>query len=728
MSKSLALTVICKNEEKHIERFLRSFLPVVDHVYLTDTGSTDKTVEIAQKIAGDKITVKHFKWIQDFSAARNFCAEGVKEDYILWADLDDELSDAAAFMAWRQNLMGSADMWLATYNYALNQEGKPVISFARERVYKNEPRFAWKYFLHEGVNCAQSFNAQFASTWAINHLRTPEDLEKDKGRNLQVFEHHLAESSEIDARMQYYYGKELFEAGKQDEALKSLLKANSNPALEIHDRTLAIQYACFILLNKKEYIQCINLAMSGLLIAPQRAEFFVCIGDCYLQMGQMREAHPWFEAAKKCVASPDKGFTGFIYQNKEAYGVYPMNQIARIYAHLGEFDLAIKEALDAFEKFKSPESEIIAIECEKAKVMSRGYKVAPACDDIVFTCPGGLYEWDERIYREKGIGGSETAAVEMAANLKKLTNRRVIVFNERAKEFVAESGVIYKPVSEVAEYFYKNKPALHIASRHNFKFTNAKTLAWSHDIIIPGAETNPENYDHFLALSNYHAGFVTNVVGVPKDKVVVTRNGIDPSKFEPMLKKLKKNPLKIIYVSSPDRGLERAIGVCEVVRTHYPVELHVFYGLENLKKLGKHQDVARYEAIMNQPWIHYHGNVKQADLSKHYEDAAIWLYPTNFTETFCISALETVLCGVYPVVRNYGALPDTLSGIPSTIVDRDCEKLEDYIYWGERVCETIKLELWNTIDVDTRRALLKERSWESLAKDWAKQFLGLGGI
>lgn len=719
--KSLALIAICKNEEKHIERWLNTFLPVVDHVYLTDTGSTDQTVAIARVVGKNKITIKHFKWIEDFAAARNFSQEGVKEDFILWADLDDSLKNPEAFLEWRKNIH-LVDMWLANYNYALLPDGKSACTFVRERVYRNDPKFSWRGFVHEGLDSAvMPITTQFAHGWAIDHLRTPEDLAADKGRNVGIFDRKKAAGVEFDSRMLYYYGKELFEANRPDEGLKQLLAANSKTDLQPHDRTLCIQYATYILLQKGEYIQAANLALSGVLLQPQRAEFYVLIGDCYIKLNRLKDALPFYEAAKACEALPEQGFGGFIFQNRTAYTDYPRNQIARIYAQLGMFERGAKEAKEAYELFKNPESEAVFKACEEAANNAIKYKKARPCDDIVFTCPGGLYEWDSKVYKERGIGGSETACVEMATWLKKLTKRQVLVFNERKEVFEDENGVIYTPLEQMHSYFSAKKPALHVAWRHNFKMTDAKTIVWSHDLLVPGGEKS-QDFDKYLALSKFHAGFVKAMINVPDEKLCVTRNGIDPLKFK--WENPTKNPNKVIYVSSPDRGLDRAIEVCEIARASLPdLELHVFYGLDNLVKMGKAAEVEHFKQLMDKPWIHAHGNLPQAELMKHYQDAAIWLYPANFLETFCISALETVLCGVYPIVRNYGALPNTLEGIPSTIVDRDCVTFEDKIYWAKILTHSIEQKLWQNIDKQTHSKILGLNGWEQVSREWIGEFL-----
>ena len=66
---TISLCMIVKNEEKKLERCLSSYAPLMDEIIVVDTGSTDKTKEIASRFT-DKIY--DFEWINDFSAARNF--------------------------------------------------------------------------------------------------------------------------------------------------------------------------------------------------------------------------------------------------------------------------------------------------------------------------------------------------------------------------------------------------------------------------------------------------------------------------------------------------------------------------------------------------------------------------------------------------------------------------------------------------------------------------------
>jgi tetratricopeptide (TPR) repeat protein len=81
--------LIVKDEEKNLARCLKSLKGVVDEIVVVDTGSTDKTVEIAESFGAK---VGHFPWNQDFAAARNHSLELATGDWALWIDADEELT------------------------------------------------------------------------------------------------------------------------------------------------------------------------------------------------------------------------------------------------------------------------------------------------------------------------------------------------------------------------------------------------------------------------------------------------------------------------------------------------------------------------------------------------------------------------------------------------------------------------------------------------------------
>jgi glycosyltransferase involved in cell wall biosynthesis len=81
----LTLHIFARNEESILEKSLRSIADCVDEIVFVDTGSSDKTIEIAREFTSN---IYHFDWCDDFSKARNYTDSLIKEGYILHWDAD----------------------------------------------------------------------------------------------------------------------------------------------------------------------------------------------------------------------------------------------------------------------------------------------------------------------------------------------------------------------------------------------------------------------------------------------------------------------------------------------------------------------------------------------------------------------------------------------------------------------------------------------------------------
>lgn len=712
---SIALACIMKNEEENLPILFESIKDCFDEVHITDTGSTDNSVSVAENLGAK---VKRFEWVHDFAAARNFSFANINTDYTMWLDLDDSLNDAKSFIDFRDNLLSVSDFWLATYNYAFNADKIPVCQFSRERIIRNGRGFHWKYFLHEGLLHDGSIpvSVQFTRSFSVDHRRTEKDLSKDKGRNLLIFEKNLGQ---IDARMRYYYGKELFEAARVKESLTHLGEALKSPDLEPHDRIVCAQYACYALMQLDKYDEALSMALTNLQLAPNRAEYLALIGDCYIKKGNPVAAIPYFEAAKSCPTTDyGKSFSP-VFQTADAYTVYPGNQISRIRFHTGDVEGAKKEAKECFDRYKNPETKLLLDEFDRFDSIVTSVKAAKACEDIVFTCPMSPYEWNPEIYKKKSMGGSETACIEMAKWIAHISGRPVKVFNSVTKRETF-NGVEYIPFTEKDAYFTENKPYIHIAWRHNLRLTEAPTFLWCHDLFTQGAEAH-QNYIKHICLTPFHKKYAISNQGIPEGKIYLSRNGIVPERFEggPW----EKDPFRFVFGSSPDRGLERTIRVLRKVRETYPeVNLHVFYGVEHLGNYGHSELRDRLLRTFeeNKEWLTYHGATEQQELMKWYKSAAYNIQPSDWVETSCISALELVGCGVYPIFRHVGGVADTLQPFASrglaSLVPSNCVTESEHQVYVDEVLRCLGEKRHERLSL----VKMEGYSWESVAREWMR--------
>lgn len=708
---TIALAIICKNERNNLPRLLESVSGCFDEIHVTDTGSTDGTVEWIQ--SQPNLVLHHFDWVDDFAAARNFAFSHPKTDYIMWLDCDDVLQGKEEFKKWVNEVMVSANYWLATYHYGLDDQGNPNCSFMRERVIKNGVGFRWEHFVHEGIaprNDVEPVKLAYATSWNVKHLRSAEDMKADKNRNLLIFEKN---KHKMNDRLEYYFGKELFEAGKFLEAYIQLDKARKNN-LEHHDKILCIQYCALAAEQLNQHDKVIDLALEGVRLMPHRAEFWLLVGNAYLRQNQMDNAIPAYAAASRCInmAPNNATFQTPLFTQASAYEHYPRNQLARVYFHKGmlaESKLMLEEAMRLGPNIETAQLYAEIQNLEKLANPPQTHELI-GVNEYVISCPQvSMYQWDEEVAKTRGIGGSEIAAVRMARLLHKKTGHLVRVFMERPAVLDC-GGVIYEPLTNIRDYFSKKAPLAHIAWRHNTKLTNAPTYLWCHDLAVPAVDAH-QNYDKVLALSEFHKGYLRHIFNIPEDKILVTRNGIDLNRFEGV-DFSHKDPDKIVFSSSPDRGIERAVRVVEACRakTGRDLKLHTFYGFENMIKLGLTKQVEDLKKLIDKPWVIQHGNVQQDELVKHLKDAKVWLYPTDFLETFCITALEMLACRVRPLVRKHGALQHTLANQPADIIDLDCQTYEQVQQWAQH--------LESALNTEQPSVDMTKFSWDSVADEW----------
>lgn len=107
----ISVCIIAKNEEKNIERCLQSLVPYEFEIILVDTGSTDRTKELAAKYTN---RIYDYTWTDDFSAARNFSLQQASNDWIFMIDCDEtiqsiDLEELDYFRKHLSNAVGSVN-------------------------------------------------------------------------------------------------------------------------------------------------------------------------------------------------------------------------------------------------------------------------------------------------------------------------------------------------------------------------------------------------------------------------------------------------------------------------------------------------------------------------------------------------------------------------------------------------------------------------------------------
>lgn len=145
-SPSISLVLIVKNEEANLARCLASFQDIVQEIIVVDTGSTDRTVEIAQSF---QARVEYFPWTGDFAAARNASLRYATCDWILRTDADEYIEDSEKPRLLQAVNSGDAEIYLGLTESTM-PDGRT--SYANNvRLIKNHLGVVYEYPIHETI-------------------------------------------------------------------------------------------------------------------------------------------------------------------------------------------------------------------------------------------------------------------------------------------------------------------------------------------------------------------------------------------------------------------------------------------------------------------------------------------------------------------------------------------------------------------------------------------------
>lgn len=356
----------------------------------------------------------------------------------------------------------------------------------------------------------------------------------------------------------------------------------------------------------------------------------------------------------------------------------------------------------------------------------------------------GLEEWAPEDFLEKGMGGSETAAVQMASKLSFLGHDVSVYANFREEKTFAKTQ--YLRYERLASDQENNECDIFISSRRLEGIVVAEKLKpkikvlWVHDINCgPDLNNLAPRYDIIFCLTEWHVDNLrATYPRVDPEKIVLTRNGIETGLFEYLQGEKfghPKEPGRFVFVSSPDRGLEKLMSYMpEIIRRVPEANLHVYYGFDNWQKLAEMKgdpfELAKinyYKAlIQTTEGVVFHGRVGQIELTRELLKSMVWPYPTDWPETSCISAMEAQAAGCVPVCTRYAALGETVKhGIlinPESIhpFPHNLNYREEFI---GAICRLLTDEPFRKeYAANGRKWALENLDWKGVAEQWETIF------
>jgi len=145
----LSVVLIVKDEEELLSRCLGSVKDIWDELVVVDTGSTDRTVEIAKSCGA---RVGHFPWRSDFAAARNYAESLCFGEYVLWLDADVVVAEGQETI--REIVeAGELDGIAPFLIFSRDAEGRPATTYSwLEMLHKNDGKWKWHGAAHNWLN------------------------------------------------------------------------------------------------------------------------------------------------------------------------------------------------------------------------------------------------------------------------------------------------------------------------------------------------------------------------------------------------------------------------------------------------------------------------------------------------------------------------------------------------------------------------------------------------
>ncbi len=329
---TISLCMIVKNEEKLLGRALSSIAPAVEEIIIADTGSCDKTKEIAKKY-GAKIF--DFPWQDSFCQARNFSFSKASMDYCMWMDADDWLpSDSLQkLLDLKASLSPQTHVVMLPYACGFSQDDTPSLLYFRERIIKNHAGFSWEGLVHECITPRGNIIYGDAQIW---HL--PPNDQCHTLRNLKIYEKAQRLCLPFGPRDRFYYGRELMSAGRYSQAIPLFTDVieDDNAWKENRIQACADLSACFLSQNNPS--QALEALFKSFVFDCPRAHILCDLGDIFRERAQYSQAIFWYELALTCKEDQKSG--AFI--RKDCYGYYPCVCLCVCYHAIGDLENALK--------------------------------------------------------------------------------------------------------------------------------------------------------------------------------------------------------------------------------------------------------------------------------------------------------------------------------------------------------------------------------------------------
>lgn len=313
----LSVTLIVRNEQHNLARLLPQ-LGFADEVVVVDTGSDDNTVDVALRYG---VKLFRFRWIDDFSAARNYALEQATGDYVMWLDADDVVPPKTQkyIMGWKKSKQ-KADFYYLRYR----MDGGFPFWFWRERIVRRCNKCRFRGFIHEAIS-------PFGNTAYLDCEVVHRPTESHEKRNLLIYRNAIAAGKKLRLRDKYYFGRTLIDNGMTDEAALVLRAFASNSKADVSDRVGALKLLSRLSLVQKDFSAALRYLSRAVRLLPPSGEVCCLFGEVYFNRGNWLAASEWYRMALCSRAQSgfvNEYYNGFLPNVQLSVCLYRMGNVA----------------------------------------------------------------------------------------------------------------------------------------------------------------------------------------------------------------------------------------------------------------------------------------------------------------------------------------------------------------------------------------------------------------
>jgi len=715
---NLCLNMIVKNESHTIQKTLTNLLikiPQIDYYVISDTGSTDSTVDIirsffnSKKIKGE---IYHDEW-KDFGYNRTRALEYAyqKSLFLLIFDADDEIIGDI-------QLPDLRDMRVDAYYLQFG----PSIKYVRTQLIQNLIEWQYKGVLHEYI-CLKKEKPLNIQTVEGNYFiisgkhgarsQDPNKYKNDASLLEKAYQTAVESNDSLKHRYCFYCAQSYFDANDKLKALEWYKKVLTHECW-----TQEKYYACLRIyyllrdLNKEE--EGIFYLIKSICYDIQRYDCIYELIRYYCGNGMNIIAWNFYQLIQtdyesnyliRSNCSADKLFVNEWYgsfvlpyymiitsiniqnyetalkmyeiiftkkfpERNEFYISHLLMNIGCLFTHLKDkisFQTQLVNYISFLKSIQYPiekHSSVYQPYINIFKEPKFSKEICRESSKLLIYAGYAPNDWNYSYYQQNALGGSETACMLLALHLS--VKYEIYIIGSVKEETIKDGRIQFIHHQNASSIIEFNSFQSIIVSRyldflHKYNYSTNQLIVWAHDTQFHDehfVDLYHSKIDICICLTNWHKELFDQKYPLLKAKTKIIPNGIIPT--IPIIDyssfKIKD---RFIYSSCVERGLQKVLECWPSILTHKP-NAQLFICTYNAFPLNPEQIKMKEKIDEYSSSIFFLGKLNKNELYDLMKTCEYWFYPTNWLETSCITALEMmyygVLCCYYPLA----GLKDTI--------------------------------------------------------------------